>query len=1059
MAAHNSVLLVWPDGASGDGAGGASADPPSSTSSSPAAGPCVRQSVLGAHTGRVNAVAFRPACEGGGGGGAAAAAAATTRGGPQPLLVASAGADRCVRLWDARTRRCVRSASKLKAEPVAVAWVGGTGGGPPALALGCADGSLLAWKEPMGVGGPPPAAGPPPPRKPTPVPGWTPDRGGITCLAAEPAGGDDATAPRRLAVGCGDGSVWVVGLGGGGPPPPPPARLWTHAAAVQGLAWAGMGGNAPALASGGADGRVLVREVDGAAGPPAALTPGGAAAAEPAAARRRWTTLAWVAVPAQPPCPPSWWLVAGAGPGGELAAWPAGAVLPPSATPPPPPSALPAAHSRIVFALAAASGSGRLASTGMDRTVRLWRVGPAAGGGAAAAAAPAPPAPLPPPFRPGPSLPGLGGCAHALALRVDGPSTTAAVACGDGTVRLWPVAAAGGAPPPGSAAPLWRGLPPQATAAAWGGVASAPALAVGGSDGSVGLLNPAAGTCVRLDGGGGGGGKGPPTSPPVVALAWLPSPSSSSPPSAAAWPDLLSLHADGAVLRWGGDALAAAAVAAAGAKAGGRGRAGAGGGAPLPPTTPARPADFLAEASGGGAIPWAGTAVGDTPSCMAVCAWQGGGGAATVTTVALGGAAGGVFALECAGRGASSSSWSRPVPARPHGRAVTAVAWREGGGAATAAGRRPWLASVGEDGVLAAHLPPGEGATTTTATAAALLVGDARPLSAVAWVSGEHTAHLTLAAGRADGTLLVARVVPTAGGGGEGKVEASSTSPLFSIAPLRSLSRHGGRVRGLAWLGPAALLSAADDQSVRLWEAGAGRGDDDEEEAVEAATAALPPPPTLPPPPPRRPPGPAAAAAAAFAMGAAPLVPAPAAGSTATTATGSPAGRTSLTAAAEGEDAAAVVAAAAADPAALALHTRRAAAARLWAGDEAGAVRTLLAAASAGGPAPPLPLDAHAVALAASAGRGAWVAAARAYAAALAASGEAGAAATYLIAVGDAPAAVRALARGGRGADAAALAAARLPEGHPARVALVGKGGGSPHQQAERRAEGGEGRR
>ena len=1024
----------------------------------------------------MSAVAFRPACDG------EEAAGDSTPPFSPPLWVASAGADRCVRLWDARTRRCVRSASKLKAEPVALVWVGGS-----VCVLGCGDGTLLAWGSggggvggvPAPLGAPPPGPPPPPkPGKPAPVPGWTPVRAGVTCLAAEPG-----PHPARLAVGCGDGSVWVVCLAGGGgeppggggtahpPPPPPPVRLWAHAASapVQSLAWGGLG----ALASGGADGRVMVGWCVGRGAPlPATttLTPAAAGAAAGAPDRRQWTAVAWVSVGMPAPTDlAAWWLLAGAGPGGEVVAWEAGSVVAaaaattPSPPPPPPrPLALPPAHTRVVFALAPNASGSCLASAGMDRTVRLWRVGggaAAVAGGAASTTAPSAPPPLL--LRPGPALQGLGGFAYALAVRAGEfgsfPLPTVAVAAGDGTVRLWPVGESGGVPPPGTAAPLWRGLPPHATAAAWAPPGTSPTtLAVGGSDGSVGLLDPGAGACVRLGVGGGKGALVAPTPatppPPVVALAWLPgAPSPASSPASAALPDLLSLHADGSVLRWGREGVAAVAAAAAGAKGSGRR---AGGGAPPPPPPPAtaaRPTDFLAELAGDAAspTPWS-TASGDTPACLAVCAWRGG------AAVALGGAAGGLHTSTAAAAASSPSlSWSRPASARPHEAAVTQVAWRvvSEGGEEESGALLPWLASVGEDGVVAAHPPPAP-PSPSPRPPAALLPGDGRPLTALAWAS----AGLILAVGRGDGSLLV---VSVGGGGG------SPTAPrTFSLTPVRELSRHGARVRGLAWLPhhdasaarpPHLLLSCADDQSVRLWEVAGGEEGEGGEKGV---VAAAPPPP---PPPPRRPAGPAAAAAATFSLGPTPLaraleggaVPAPAHTATAGAAAAA------LAAAAEGEDDAAA-STAEADPATSALHTRRAAALRLWAGDAQGAVRTLLLPASSssrggGGGAPPTPhhrhpppapsLDAHAVALAASAGRGAWVAAARAYAAALAATGEAAAAATYLVAAGDAPAAVRVLARGGRRGDAVALAAARLPVGHPARAAVEAR-------EADQAAEG-----
>ena len=316
MAAHHCVLLVWPGGGGRAGGGGGETGDPPPTPPGPENGHAApahptRQSVLGAHAGRVNAVAFRPCGEA-----STSSDAAASPSTPTPLQAASAGADRCVRLWDARTRRCVASASKLKADPVALAWAG-----PGLCALGCADGALLAWRVGGGGGreaGPLPGGGgagpapPPKPAKPAPMPGWTPVRAGVTCLAVELG-----RRPSRLAAGCGDGSVWVVDCGclgrDGGKAhasPAPPARLWSHAGPVQSLAWGG--GGRGALASGGADGRVVVGEVGPGARPPTTLSP---SASAPAAAdsRRRWTAVAWVPAGGDAS---AWWLLAGAGPAG-----------------------------------------------------------------------------------------------------------------------------------------------------------------------------------------------------------------------------------------------------------------------------------------------------------------------------------------------------------------------------------------------------------------------------------------------------------------------------------------------------------------------------------------------------------------------------------------------------------------------------------------------------------------------------------------------------------------------------------------------------------------------
>ncbi len=109
-------------------------------------------------------------------------------------------------------------------------------------------------------------------------------------------------------------------------------------------------------------------------------------------------------------------------------------------------------HRRTIGGLAAAAGSGLLASAGTDGTVRLWQV----------------------PDGPGRRvLRGHTGAVHACALSPDG--TLVASAGADGTVRLWPVP------------PTWDDAPPLATDVAEESDAAGETEAAGADGSSAGL--------------------------------------------------------------------------------------------------------------------------------------------------------------------------------------------------------------------------------------------------------------------------------------------------------------------------------------------------------------------------------------------------------------------------------------------------------------------------------------------------------------------------------------------------------------------------------------------
>jgi hypothetical protein len=1021
-------------------------------------------------------------------GGEVAAAAAITP--PPPLFdelhIVSAAADRSLRLWSRPAgaprgafapRRC------LAGRPAEVRALAALPGG--AVAAGDAAGNVFRWAplEPRSKAARLPAAK---------------RAAAVTCLAAAPADGDDsgagADAPALLAVGAADGSVGLVDAGAAGAPVGAPLRR--HATDVQCLRWAAPpvgGAGAALLASAGGDRRVLLY-----AAPPAAVAAGAPPAPRAAlelppppgglspAQRER----AWAAFDLLPRAGGGAAVVA-AGHGGE-ALW--FEVPPPPdadtdvAPPPCAPTRLASPHSRALFsvhAAAAPGGGARLATTAMDRAAAGWAVGPVAPGAVAAAAPPAW------------AVAGLGGHVYAISVaweaeaiegaggeaRAGGAVAAIAVACGDRSVRRLPLRAGapgGGAPAAGPARLLWHGLTGKATAAAWH-PALPGVLAFGCDDGAVGALHAGRERAALAPARHAGA---------VTRLAWARAPGG----AADAW-TLLSLSADGALLRWPAWGAELDALIPAGGRA------------PRALPAPARaalgpPADLAPALALAGGV--AALATADGGRLGAAVALGGGAGGLAVRygpSLGLGG-----------GADAEGAAAALPPPGAP-GAGVVAVALEPELGVLAAA-REGGALEVYDVSMLEAEEEAGAEAAARLwpRRAAAALPSPATALALGCHVLGVGRARALIAAGLRSGDVEVWAWEAGAAG-----------APLVRVA---ALAGHGAAIGALAWLPwppgaaaaaaaalvegagdddapapPPRLLSGSEDQSLRLWDVGAAAAAAElaaaaaaaaaaVEAAAAAATAAeagdkaeeaevLPPPaaaapaaPAAPPPAaPEATPEPASTKkgrAATALDGRGPLLPAP-------TPAGDDAARHAALraaclrlAAGEGAAAAAVeldcfadplaaldpLAAAAGalaargagrPPAERAAAAQRAAAAHLWRGDAGAALAALAPVEGA--------LSGDFVAIAAVAGRAAWEAAARLRAAALAARGEPHAAALLLLAVGDAAGALGALRAAGLLRDAVALGSARLPAEHPAlveaRVALAAAlGARGEHERA-----------